>query len=181
MLTRQALFQIISHSLTDAEADVRSNAAFASGVLVEQSEADLSSHFPALLQALQPFFSVPDHSAPPLYHARDNAAGALARLITKNAAALPIEQVVSVIVSVLPLRFDTLENRPVYQAIFALFRNQPQVVMPHIEALLKAFAFVLLDPSNESDTTDETKAEMRALVEHLKGQVPEQVAQAGFQ
>lgn len=175
-----ALLQVISHSLSDEEADVRSNAAFASGVLVQHSEADLSSQYSSLLTALQPFFSAPEHAPPPVYHARDNAAGALARLISKNAAALPLEQVVPAIVSVLPLRFDTLENAPVYSAIFSLFRTHPQIVMAHVDQLLAAFAHVLLDPSNESDTTEETKAEMRALVDHLKGQVPDKVAQVGF-
>lgn len=174
------LLNIISRSLADEEADVRSNAAFASGVLVEHSDADLSSQFPALLQALQPFFNAPEHSAPPVYHARDNAAGAIARMITKNPNALPLDQVVSVLVSVLPLRFDTLENKPIYSAIFALFRTHAQVVMPHVDQLLSAFNYVLLDASNADDTTDETKAEMRALVEHLRSQVPDKVAAAGF-
>ena len=174
------LLNIISRSLADEEADVRSNAAFASGVLVEHSDADLSSQFPALLQALQPFFNAPEHSAPPVYHARDNAAGAIARMITKNPNALPLDQVVSVLVSVLPLRFDTLENKPIYGAIFALFRTHAQVVMPHVDQLLSAFNYVLLDASNADDTTDETKAEMRALVEHLRSQVPDKVAAAGF-
>jgi hypothetical protein len=52
--------------------------------------------------------------------------------------------------------------------------------MPHIDQLLQAFNYVLLDASNEADTTDETKAEMRALIEHLRSQVPDKVAAAGF-
>lgn len=160
---------------------MRSNAAFAAGVLVENTEADLGPHFAALLSALQPFFSPPEHSAPAVYNARDNAAGALARMITKNPGALPLEQAVQVLVGVLPLQFDTIENRAVYNAIFGLFRAQPQLLMPHIDHLLRAFAYVLLDPSHEDDTTDETKAELRELVHHLKSQVPDKVATAGFQ
>ncbi len=102
-------------------------------------------------------------------------------MIATNSSALPLEQVVAAIVSVLPLRFDTLENRPVYAALFTLFRTQPQSLMPHIDHLLQAFAYVLLDASNESDTTSETKAELQALVEHLKTEIPDKVAAAGFQ
>ena len=174
------MLEVISRTLRDEEADVRSNAAFASGVLIENSGTDLSTHFVALLSALQPFFDVPEHSAPPIYNARDNAAGAVARMIAKNPAALPLDQVIAVLVSVLPLRFDTLENRPIYSALFTLFRTQPQLLMPHIDHLCQAFAYVLLDESNEADTTAETKAELRALIEHLKSQVPEQLAAAGF-
>lgn len=177
----QPLFTIISRGLVDEEADVRSNAAFAAGVLIENSDADLSSHYTALLTALQPFFSPPEHAAPAVYNARDNAAGAVARMVTKNAAALPVDQVVAVLISVLPLRFDPLENRAVYAAIFSVFRTQPQILSPHLEHLLQAAAYVLLDPSHDDDTTDETKAELRALVEHLKTQVPDKVSAAGFQ
>lgn len=166
--------------MRDEEPDVRSNAAFAAGVLIENTETDLSPQFVPLLTALQPFFSAPEHSAPAVYNARDNAAGALSRMVLKNSAALPLDQVVAAIASILPLRFDTLENRPVFAALFTLFRTQPQVVMPHIDHLLQAFAYVLLDNSNDGDTTTETKAELRALVEHLKAEIPDKVAAAGF-
>ncbi len=53
--------------------------------------------------------------------------------------------------------------------------------MGHIDHLLSAFAYVLLDPTHDDETTEETKAELRALVEHLKTQIPEKVAAAGFQ
>lgn len=160
---------------------MRSNAAFAAGVLIENTSADLSPQFPALLGALNPFFNVPEHSAPAVYNARDNAAGAVARMITKNSASLPLDQVVPAVVSVMPLQFDPLENRAVYAAIFSIFRTRPELLMPHIDHLLQAFAFVLLDKSHEDDLTDETKAELRALVEHLKTQVPDKVAAVGFQ
>ncbi|EIW66019.1 importin beta-4 subunit [Tremella mesenterica] len=176
----QPLLEIISRALHDEDPDVRSNAAFAAGVLIENSSTDLSSQYLPLLQTLQPFFTPPEHSTPSVYNAKDNACGAVARMITKNSSALPLDQVMPVMVSVLPLVSDTQENRAVYAAIFHVFRNQPQLLMPHIDHLLQAFAYVLLDPSHEDDTTDETKAELRALVEHLKTQVPEKVAAAGF-
>ncbi|ORY33044.1 putative importin beta-4 subunit [Naematelia encephala] len=177
----QPLLQIISRGLQDEDPDVRSNAAFASGVLIENTDADLASQYVHLLSVLQHFFTVPEHSPPGMYNARDNAAGAVSRMIVKNASALPLDQAVPLIVSTLPLRFDPLENRAVYAAIFTLFRTQPQLLMPHIDHLLAAAAYVLLDPSHDDDTTDETKAELKALVEHLKTQVPDKVAAAGFQ
>lgn len=102
-------------------------------------------------------------------------------MITKNPTAMPLDQVLPVIISVLPLKYDYLENRPCYSAIFTIFRIRPELLAPHMDRLLAAFAHVLLDPSHEDETTDETKAEMRALVEHLKSQIPDKVAAAGFQ
>ncbi|KAL7421107.1 hypothetical protein Q5752_003991 [Cryptotrichosporon argae] len=176
----QPLLEIISRGLRDAEADVRSNSAFAAGVLVQNSTADLSPHFGQLLQVLEPYFAVPEHSAPAVYNARDNAAGALARMVCKNAAALPLESVVARLVGVMPLQFDPLENRAVYRAVFDLFRASPNVLAPHMDRLLAAFAYNL-DPAHADDTTDETKHELAALVEHLKQSIPDQVRAAGFQ
>lgn len=176
----QPLLQIISRGLGDEEPDVRSNAAFAAGVLVEYSDADLSSQYVNLLTALQPFFNAPEHSAPAVYNARDNAAGAISRMVIKNPGALPLEQVISVIIGVMPLRFDPLENKAVYGALFSVFRSQPNLLVPHLDKLLSAFAYNLLDPSHEDDMTDENKAELRALVEHLRTQYPDKVAAAGF-
>jgi len=175
----QPLLEVISRGLQDEDADVRSNSAFAAGVLIQNSEQDLSQHYPALLAVLQAFFQVPDHSAPNVYNARDNAAGALGRMVVKNAAALPLDQVASALASVMPLHFDTLENRAVYGGIFALFRNHAQVLEPHLDRLLQAFAYNLA-PENQDDTTEETRAELRALVEHLKSSVPDKVAAAGL-
>ncbi|ORX39229.1 armadillo-type protein [Kockovaella imperatae] len=175
----QPLLEIISRGLRDEEPDVRSNAAFASGVLIQESSQDLSSQFVPLLTALQPYFSAPEHSAPAVYNARDNAAGAISRMIVKNPNALPLDQVLPVIVSVMPLQFDPLENKAVYAAIFSLFRTRSELLMPHIDHLLKAFAYNL-DTAHDDDTTDETKNELRALVEHLRTQVPDKVAQAGL-
>ena len=175
----QPLLEIISRGLRDEEADVRSNAAFASGCLIEHSDADLTSQYMPLLTALQPYFNVAEHSAPPLYHARDNAAGAISRMVSKNPSALPLDQVIPAIVGVMPLRFDPLENHAVYTALFTAFRTSPDVVIAHLDHLLKAFQYNL-DPAHEDDTTEETRAELRALVEHLKAQFPDKVAAAGL-
>jgi hypothetical protein len=177
----EPLLEIISRGLRDSEPDSRSNAAFAAGVLIENSEMDLGSHYVAILQVLGPFFDAPEHSAPAVYNARDNAAGAISRMISKNISAVPLEQALPLIFSVLPLQFDPLENKAVYAALFHVYRTSPQALTPHIEQLLKAAAYVLLDPSHEDDTTDETKTELKALVEDLRRHVPQQVAAAGFQ
>ena len=100
-------------------------------------------------------------------------------MILKNPNGLPLEQVVPVLVGVMPLQFDPLENKAAYAVIFSLFRTRSELLMPHIDHLLKAFAYNL-DPAHDDDTTDEVKAELQALVEHLKSQMPDKVAQEGL-
>lgn len=85
--------QIAFKALGDEEPEVHSNAAFAIGQLVENSDLDLSSQYLMILGALRPHFEAgPDASAAKL-NARDNAAGAVSRLIIKNTAAVPLDQV----------------------------------------------------------------------------------------
>lgn len=86
------LFSLFVQALADSEAEVQSNAAFAVGSLIWHSQADLSSQYLAVLSALHPLF-VGSLSSPSDENARDNACGAVARLILKRADALPMDQV----------------------------------------------------------------------------------------
>ena len=105
----ESLFQLFSQALHDGDLDVRSNAAYAAGVLVYHSDADLSAHYLGLLGALRPLFDPPELNEDTL-QARDNASGAVARLILKNAAALPLDQVAPVLLASLPIATDFVEN-----------------------------------------------------------------------
>lgn len=58
------------------EAEVDSNAAFAVGMLVEQSDVDLSSRYLAILGALYPLFSFPSEALSAKITAKDNTARA---------------------------------------------------------------------------------------------------------
>jgi importin-4 len=146
---------------------------------VENSDLDLSSQYITLLGALRPMFDVaPDASAAKL-NARDNAAGAVSRLIIKNVSAVPLDQVLPVIMASLPLRNDFLENRPVFRAIFHLFKVQPTVLAPHIDHLLSVFSHVL-DPSGPDQLGDEVRAELLQLIAMLNTQVPAKVQAANL-
>lgn len=104
-----SLFQLFSQAIHDQDMDVRSNAAYALGVLVYNSTADLSSHYLNILGALQPLFD-PANTTDDGNQARDNACGAVARLILKNAAALPLDRVAPVLLAALPIATDYVEN-----------------------------------------------------------------------
>jgi len=174
----EEILRFVFQTLGDEDAEVNSNAAFAAGLIVENSTVDLSSQYLNLLAALQPHFTVAPESPTAKLNARDNAAGAVARLILKNTAAVPLDQVLPTWLGVLPLKNDMLENGPVFRAIFHLFRNQPAAVMPFLDQLLAIFAHVL-DPSTEQ-LTDEVKAELIQLVGALNAENPAKVEAAGL-
>ncbi|KAL7280928.1 hypothetical protein ACG7TL_005876 [Trametes sanguinea] len=175
----EPLMELFYRALSDEEPEVQCNAAFASGLLIEHSDVDLSAQYLHLLAALRPLFVVPPEAPSAKLNARDNAVGAVARMIAKNTAAVPLDQVLPVFIDALPLRNDYLENRPVFRAIFHLFKTQPAVLAPHLDKLLQVFAFVL-DPSGPDMIGDEIRAELIGLVALLHREEPAKVAAAGL-
>jgi importin-4 len=175
----EPLLELFYRALSDSEAEVQSNAAFAAGMLVEHSSTDLSLQYGALLTALHPMFVVPAGAPAPRLNARDNAVGAVARLIVKNTSATPLDKVLPLFIGALPLKNDHLENKPVFRAIFHLFRTSPQALSPFTDKLLAVFAYVL-DPSTEDQITEDTSAELIELIRALNAQAPAQVAAAGL-
>ncbi|KAG8924491.1 hypothetical protein FRC02_010395, partial [Tulasnella sp. 418] len=166
-------------ALSDEDPEVRSNAAFACGVLIENSDQDVSAQYMHLLGALRPLFDVTPNSSQAEMHARDNAAGAVSRMIVKNSAALPLEQILPVLFGALPLKNDYLENTPLYRAIFHLFQTNPQIIMPHVDLLLPAFA-VVLDPNGEDQLISEFRGDLVSLIGALNGQIPDKIAASGL-
>jgi importin-4 len=175
----QPLLELFYQALSDADAEVLSNAAFAVGLLVEYSEVDLSQQYLHLLGALQPLFVVTPDSPSQKLNAKDNAAGAVARLIVRNTTAVPLDRVLPIFVDALPLKNDYLENRPIFRAIFHLTRTNGAALGPHMDRLLHVFA-VVLDPSGADQVGDEIRAELIQLIGVLNAEDPAKIQAAGL-
>ena len=175
----QPLLELFYRALSDPDPEVLTNAAFASGLLVEHSDMDLSPQYMHLLQAYRPLFTVPADAPTARLNARDNAVGAVSRMIYKNMSALPLDQVLPVLLEAIPLQQDYLENRPLFRAIFELFKRQPQVLQPYLDKLLQVFA-VVLDPNGPDQVGDDIRAELIALITMLNAQNPAKVQAAGL-
>ncbi len=175
----QTLMDLFYRALSDEEPEVQCNAAFASGLLIEHSEVDLTAQYLQILAALRPIFDTALDAPSAKLNARDNAVGAVARMIVKNTAAVPLDQVLPVFLEALPLRNDYLENRPVFRAIFHLFKTQPALLHPQLDKLLQVFAFVL-DPTSSDQIGDEVRAELIGLIGLLNREEPAKVQAAGL-
>jgi len=175
----ESLYTLFIKALGDKEAEVLSNAAFAVGLLVEHSETDMSGQYLTLLGALRPLFNASPDAPAAFLNAKDNAAGAVGRLLVKNTSALPLDQVLPVFVNALPLKNDYLENRPAFRAIFHLFRSHGSLLFPYMDHLLQVFALVL-DPNGPDQVGDETRAELIQLIGALNQQDPVKINAAGL-
>ncbi|KAM0786714.1 hypothetical protein ACM66B_002156 [Microbotryomycetes sp. NB124-2] len=180
------LYTLFLRALSDPEAEVRSNAAFAMGSLLWHTQADLSAQYLTVLSALHPFF-VGELSSSSAENARDNACGAVARMLLKRSDALPMDQVVPVLLQALPLRRDFAESEMTFNAIFSLFESNNAIARDHVDHLLSVFSQALASvqsgyyPSADgAQITEETKTRLVQLVQALKQSMPEQVQRAGL-
>lgn len=169
---------LLSRALSDEDAPVRSNASFAAGVLVENSKQDLSQHFPALLNALKPMFDQRQSDSPEEQTATDNAVGCAARLVSKKPEALPLDQVLPVIFSSLPLRKDMAEWAPVLRALMGLLQASNPVAAGHIDTILQLFSHVLGE--SEDVLGGQLRGQCVSFLSALNASVPEKIQANGL-
>ncbi|KAK4049598.1 hypothetical protein OIV83_004096 [Microbotryomycetes sp. JL201] len=162
------LFTLFLRALSDPEAEVRSNAAFAMGSLLWHTQADLSGQYLNVLSALHSFFVV-------------------ARMLLKRPDVLPMDQVVPVFLQALPLRRDFAESEMTFNAVFSLFETNNPVARDHVDHLLGVFNQALASVQNGfypsadgAQITEETKGRIVQLVQALRQSMPEQVQRAGL-
>jgi len=132
------LYPVFNGLVNDEDEEVRSNSCYAVGTLALAATEAMAPHFPAILKTYFNRISVEKD-----LRVLDNICGGFCRLIKANSQAVPMEQVLPLIVRVLPLKEDLEENLTVYSCILDLYNNNPQVVQPYSEALLPVLAEVL--------------------------------------
>ena len=175
----QPLLELLYLALGDSESTVLSDASFAVGLLVENSQVDLSQQYLQLLGALRPIFLITPDSPAVMLNAKDNATGAVGRLIVRNTVAIPLDQVLPIFIDALPLKNDYLENRPVFRALFHLFRTNGPALYPFMDRLLPVFTHVL-DSPGEEQITEDIRTELIHLIALINQEVPEKVQAAGL-
>ncbi|CAI0431290.1 unnamed protein product [Linum tenue] len=120
-----------------------------------------------VLRGLYPLFgdSEPDNAV------RDNAAGAVARMIMTYPQSIPLNQVLPVLLKALPLKEDHEESMAVYSCISTLlFSSNPQILAV-VPDLVNVFAQVVVSPVE----SPEVKAEIGRAFSHLVSQYGQQM------
>jgi hypothetical protein len=169
-----SLLKLLLHRLSDPDPEVKSNAAFAIGLLCSKTAstpaaAEVTRAYPQILQKLEPLL----HQS----EARliDNSAGCVSRMITAHAEAVPIADVLPVLVDILPLSEDYDENEPVWGMIMELYRSGDETVKSLTPAIVKALGKMLGGP--EGQLSETRMAQVKDLVPWLHEHVPQVVEQ----
>ncbi|POW08844.1 hypothetical protein PSHT_09376 [Puccinia striiformis] len=163
----------------DEDVEVRSNAAFFVGSLAYWTPFDISSQYLGILECLQPLFTVPDDSSrEKSERAKDNAAGAIARMILKNKAALPLDQVLPVFFEALPLKQDFAESSKCFEAFHILWlRLTSNTSWPSLPTSFKTLSRRFGGEGNDSIGNPRP---IGRTLRQLNTRVPDQLAACGL-
>ncbi|KAL7621787.1 hypothetical protein AAE478_007286 [Parahypoxylon ruwenzoriense] len=155
------LLRPLLHRLSDEDKETKSNAAYATGQLVYHSE-DAKTYLPTyneILGKLEPLLQIKDARL------QDNAAGCLCRMILAHPDQVQIPDVLPALVSLLPLKEDYEENKPVYQCLHKLYVLSNPTVQELTPKLLDVFQQVLGPP--EEQLEPETREVVQDMVRNL--------------
>ncbi|KAL9258418.1 putative importin subunit beta-4 [Drosera capensis] len=155
----ETMMPLVLKELASSEATNRRNAAFCVGELCKNGGEATLRYYVDILRGLSPLFSEsePDNAV------RDNAAGAVARMIMVHPEAIPLNQVLPVFLKVLPLKEDQEESMAVYSCICGLVLSSNPQMLSLVPDLMSVFAQVVLSPVE----TDEVKAFISRVFSHL--------------
>ncbi|KAJ6768307.1 IMPORTIN BETA [Salix koriyanagi] len=122
--------------LASSDATNRRNAAFCVGELCKNGGESTLKYYGDILRGLFPLFgeSEPDDAV------RDNAAGAVARMIMAHPPSVPLNQVLPVFLKALPLKEDREESMAVYSCVSTLVLSSNQQILALVPELINLFA-----------------------------------------
>ncbi|KAK2635768.1 hypothetical protein Ddye_030560 [Dipteronia dyeriana] len=150
---------LVLKELASSEATNRRNAAFCAGELCKNGGESTLKYYGDILRGLYPLFgeSEPDDAV------RDNAAGAVARMIMVHPQTIPLNQVLPVFLKVLPLKEDREESMAVYTCVSTLVLSSNPQILSLVPELVNLFAQVVVSPVE----TSEVKAQVGQAFSHL--------------
>ncbi|XP_007045324.2 PREDICTED: importin-4 isoform X1 [Theobroma cacao] len=153
------LMPLVLKELASSSATNRRNAAFCAGELAKNGGESTLKYYTDILRGLYPLFgdSEPDDAV------RDNAAGAVARMIMVHPQSIPLNQVLPVFLRVLPLKEDHEESMAVYNCVSMLVLSSYPQILSLVPELVNIFAQVLVSP----EETSEVKAQVGRAFSHL--------------
>ncbi|XP_021731192.1 importin-4-like [Chenopodium quinoa] len=142
-----AVMPLVLKELVSSDATNRRNAAFCVGEFCRNGGEVALKYYGDILRGLHPLFceSEPDNAV------RDNAAGAVARMIMVHPEAIPLNQVLPVFLKTLPIKEDHEESTAVYSCVCNLVLSSHPEILSLVPDLVNLFAQVALSPIETSE------------------------------
>lgn len=157
--------QIFSDRLAnDKSLEVKGNAAYGVGIVVEHSTADFSSSYQQVLQMLFHLLSRSDEEAKiddeetkdVVKRSNANACGCVARMALKKQEAIPWEHVLPPLFAHLPLQAAYEENIPVFKLIIQLYENNNDFIVLQTATVVNIFAQIFQKEADRAKVEKES-------------------------
>ncbi|ODQ83173.1 hypothetical protein BABINDRAFT_159615 [Babjeviella inositovora NRRL Y-12698] len=134
----------------DKSIDVKGNASYGVGLIIESTSQDVSAAYPHILQLLSKLLSKADKKADSdneetrdvVNRAFANASGCVARMALKHQAAVPLTHILPALFSHLPLETAFEENSPIFRLIMSLYEQNSLDITPFTPQVVALFAEV---------------------------------------
>lgn len=170
----EQVFPVALQGLASDNFVLKANSAFCVGILAEVSGAKLAPAYDQILHALRPLFNGEGNDEVVV----DNAAAAVARMILASNGTLPMDHVLPVFLSALPLKADFDESAIVFQCLNGLVQGQHPVVLANLPAVLDVYAKALAaDSSVEETEQTAVRGCVRGLLGVAEAQMQQVIAQ----
>ncbi|EMG47821.1 hypothetical protein SBY92_005058 [Candida maltosa Xu316] len=148
----EELLQAFTHKLAnDKSIEVKGNAAYGIGLIIQYSTVDLAATYPHILELLFHLLNKTDKKAGTVddEEAKEvvnrsyaNACGCVSRMILKHEQAVPLEHVVPALLAHLPLETGLEENKPIFEVILKLYGSNNEIIVNQTPKVVEIFAGV---------------------------------------
>jgi len=153
------IMPLVLKELASSDATNRRNAAFCAGEICKNGGAAALKYYGDILRSMHNLFSNSESDDA----VRDNAAGAIARMIMVQPQSIPLNQVLPVFIKALPLKEDHEESMTVYGCVCGLLLSSHPQILPLVPDVIHVFAQVVVSP----DESDEVKTNIGKAISHL--------------
>ncbi|EGW35331.1 ran binding protein [Spathaspora passalidarum NRRL Y-27907] len=173
----EELLQVFTDRIAnDKSLDVKGNAAYGIGLIIENSTADLTSAYPHILQLLFQLLSKADRKADSddaetnevVNRSFANASGCVARMALKNLQAVPLEHVLSPLLEHLPLKTGLEENTPIFELILKLYETNNELIVGQTPKIVEIFAGVFAAEADRIKLVNESTLGREENIEAMK-------------
>ncbi|KYK61074.1 karyopherin Kap123 [Drechmeria coniospora] len=166
----ESVCQALARRLSDPDPLAKSNAAYAMGLLILNSNDTNKTIplYPQLWEKLEPLLSLQE------MRMTDNVSGCLSRMMMKHPDGGFVAQALPAIVNVLPLTEDYEENEPIFQNIYKLYEQGNETVQQLTPQLVGIFEKVMAAPEDQLE--NDTREMLRRTVQMLYKAKPDLVS-----
>eukprot|EP01133_Synstelium_polycarpum_P013754 gene13754-16222_t len=166
----EKLYTLGVSGLADESHQVRRVSCFLLGILISTCVGAKKEHYMKVLQNVVPLIKDAEQPA----EVSDNAIGCVCRLISANAANVPINDVLPIIFSRLPIKKDLEEIGAVFNALYNLYSSNFDIISPFTSNVISTFAIDLAQKKLDEKVRAKIVSFIRQLGEKF-GQQLEQI------